>query len=74
MSLLIETLGLGHLSPTDRLRLAQELCASVGPEIDSLLTEEQRRDLLGRIEDDDRDPDEGTPWEDVRALLQDRAS
>lgn len=75
MSLLIESLGLGHLSTLDRLRLAQELWASVGESaIESLLTEEQIQELDRRIDADDRNPDEGTSWDEVKARLRHRPS
>lgn len=75
MSPMIESLGLGHLGNDDRIRLAQELWASVvepGPTDDpaAILTEDQVRELDRRIEAFERDPGRGASWDEVRARLR----
>lgn len=65
-----QTFDYSHLTPIERLELAQELWDSVdGTEIELPLTEAQRNELDRRLEEYERDPDGGRDWEVVRAEL-----
>lgn len=75
MSLMIESLGLGHLGTEDRIRLAQELWASVVepdaiPDPRAIRTEDQIRELDRRIEASEREPGRGASWDGVRTRLR----
>lgn len=57
----------------DRLRLVQDLwdrLAGEGPEPE--ITEEMKAELDRRIEELDRDPGAGIPWEEVKARAFER--
>ena len=64
----IASLGLDKLSRDERLALAHELLdrvtAEAGP---PQLTEAQLRELLRRADEDDANPDDVIPWEEVKA-------
>ncbi|MBL8798290.1 MAG: addiction module protein [Planctomycetia bacterium] len=53
-------------SPDDRLRLVQTLCDELAGEAPPL-TEAQQRELERRLTEDDQHPDDGVPWETIRA-------
>jgi putative addiction module component (TIGR02574 family) len=62
-----------HLTPAERIELAQDLWDSLEPEeiAEALpLTEAQKAELDRRLEDLERDPDAGIPWEQVRAEIE----
>ncbi len=62
----LESLGLDKLPRDERLALVQALWDSIaadGPH----LTDGQRAELDRRIADDDANPDDGIPWEQVKA-------
>jgi putative addiction module component (TIGR02574 family) len=63
-----------HLSPAERIQLAEDLWDSLPPESDMPeLTAAQRAELDRRLVEYERDPAGGEPWETVRArLLKDR--
>jgi putative addiction module component (TIGR02574 family) len=64
----LQSLGLAGLSRDNRISLVMELWDSIAAEATpSLLTEAQRAELLRRIEDDDANPDDVIPWEQVKA-------
>jgi putative addiction module component (TIGR02574 family) len=68
MPVSIASLGLDRLPREERLALAQELWNSIEAEAGpSLLSERQRTELERRADDADARPDEGTPWEEVKA-------
>lgn len=68
MPSLIQTLGLGSLSPADRLALLGELWESLTPDPEAVpLTDAQRRDLDRRLAALDTDPSAGSPWEEVKS-------
>ena len=57
------------LSVTERIRLAEELWDSIPESADISLTDAQRAELDRRLEDLEQYPDDGEPWEVVRARL-----
>ena len=68
MSATIASLGLDRLPREERLALVQELWDSIAAEqAPSLLTEAQRQELRRRADEADAAPDDGIPWEQVKA-------
>jgi len=68
MTATLESLGIDRMSVDDRILLVQQIWESV--EADSagtLLTEAQRQELERRADDDDANPDDTIPWEQVEA-------
>ena len=63
----IESLGLDRLTRDERMALAHDLWASVLPKGPPLLSEAQMRELERRADEDDADPDDFIPWEQVKA-------
>ena len=57
------------LSVTERIRLAEELWDSIPESVDISLTVAQTAELDRRLEDLEQYPDDGEPWEVVRARL-----
>ena len=57
------------LSVTERIELAGELWDSIPESADISLTDAQRAELDRRLEDLELHPDDGEPWEVVRARL-----
>ena len=73
MPVTMASLGLDKLSRADRLALVQELWDSIATEAGpSLLTEAQLRELLRRADEDDANPDDVIPWEEVKAKARAR--
>ena len=66
----LESLGIDRLSVADRIDLVQQIWDSIpleaGP---SLLNAEQLLELRTFVAEDDANPEEGVPWEEVRAEL-----
>lgn len=60
------------LSVAERILLAEDLWDSIPEAADIPLTEAQKAELDRRLEDLERDPDAGEPWEVVRARLYGR--
>jgi putative addiction module component (TIGR02574 family) len=68
MPVTIASLGLDKLPREDRLALAQELLDSVAEETrPPELTEAQLKELLRRADEDDANPNDVIPWEEVKA-------
>jgi putative addiction module component (TIGR02574 family) len=68
MPVTIASLGLDKLPREDRLALAQELLDSVAEEPGThALTEAQLKELLRRADEADAHPEQGIPWEEVKA-------
>lgn len=63
-----------RLSVAERIQLADDLWDSIPEATDIALTEAQKTELDRRLEDRERDPDAGEPWEVVRARLHGRLS
>jgi putative addiction module component (TIGR02574 family) len=56
------------LSVDDRLRIVEAIWDSIAAEPENLpLTEAQRRELDRRLADHESNPDEGIPWDEVKA-------
>lgn len=70
----LKSLVIDKLSPLERIALANALWDSVSPEDMPIpnLTDGQQRMLAERIADDDANPDDVIPWEQVKAELQSR--
>lgn len=68
MPVTLASLGLDRLSREERLALVQELWDSIAAEpAPSLLSEAQREELRRRADEADASPDDGIPWEQVKA-------
>jgi putative addiction module component (TIGR02574 family) len=59
------------LSVSERIELAEAIWDTVVEEPEALpLPDSHREELDRRLEDLERDPDAGSPWEEVRARLE----
>ena len=68
MSTTVQTLEIDRLSREQRIVLVQEIWDTIAAEpYQPLLTEAQCRELDRRIADDDANPDDVVPWEQVKA-------
>jgi putative addiction module component (TIGR02574 family) len=68
MPVTMASLGLDKLTRDERLALVQELWDSIAAERGpSLLTDAQRDELRRRVAEDDANPDDVIPWEQVKA-------
>jgi putative addiction module component (TIGR02574 family) len=68
-------LDYSHLSPAERLELAQDLWDSVDPASDTTvlpLTDDQRAELDRRLEHLDANPDSGSPWPEAKERILDK--
>lgn len=62
-----------RLSVADRLRLVEEIWDSIGDDPASLpISHEQREELDSRLADYEANPSAGSPWNDVRARIENR--
>jgi putative addiction module component (TIGR02574 family) len=68
----LASLGLDQLPRADRLALVQALWDSIAAEGPPPLSDARRRELERRADEDDADPDNVIPWEDVKAYTQAR--
>jgi len=67
----MSSLGIDRLSISERLGLVEEIWNSIATTPDEvLLTQTQRQDLDARLAEYDKDPEEGSTWEEVKARLQ----
>ena len=70
MRVALEDFGIDRLGVDERLALVDAILASVATDSGSFpLTPAQRNELDRRIADDDRNPDDVVPWEDVKRSL-----
>ena len=70
MSATLKTLGIDHLSASDRLALLGELWDSLAAEPDRVpVTDAQKADLRRRLDAAATDPNGGSSWEAVKARL-----
>ena len=69
MAASMKSLGIDQWSPEERLKLLDELLQSLQEVPLDLLPPGQLQELRECIEEDDRDPSGGEPWEEVRAEL-----
>ena len=64
----IQTLGIDQMSREERLSLVEEIWDTIAAEsLPHLLTEAQRLELRSSVAEDDANPDEVVPWEQVKA-------
>ena len=64
----MKSLGLDQLPRDVRIALVQEIWDSIAAEkVTMPLSDAQRAELARRIADDDANPDDVTPWEQVKA-------
>lgn len=68
MNASIKSLGIDRLPVEERLVLVEETWDSIAADSAAVpLTNAQRAELQKRIEEDDANPDDVTPWEQVKA-------
>jgi len=68
MAVTVESLGIDKLPREDRLALVQEIWDTIATEQPTpLLSETQRQELRRRIAEDDANPEDVIPWEEVKA-------
>jgi putative addiction module component (TIGR02574 family) len=73
MSSMMKALGIEQLSVEERPQLIDELWDSLAADSEQLpLTEAQKQELERRLADADANPDEGVPWDVVRAEAEER--
>jgi putative addiction module component (TIGR02574 family) len=64
----LQSLGIDKLSRDQRIALVQEIWATIAAEpCQPLLTEAQREELTRRISEDNANPDDIVPWEQVKS-------
>lgn len=69
----ITSLGIDRLPIEERLILVAEIWDSIEADRAALsLTDAQRTELQNRIEEDNANPDDVTPWEQVKASMLER--
>ena len=68
MSITVQSLRIDQLSRDERIALVLDLWDTIAAEPHQpLLTEAQLRELERRVEEDDANPDDVAPWEQVKA-------
>lgn len=68
MNASIKSLGIDRLAVAGRLILVETIWDSIAADSVAVpLTDAQRTELQKRIEEDDANPDDVTPWEQVKA-------
>ena len=68
MSASIKSLGIDRMPVEERLILVEEIWDSIAADSAAVpLMDAQRAELQNRIEEDDANPDDVTPWEQVKA-------
>jgi putative addiction module component (TIGR02574 family) len=68
MSTTIQALGIDRLTREERIALVQEIWDTIAAEPHQpLLSEARREELRRRAAEDDADPDDVVPWEQVKA-------
>jgi putative addiction module component (TIGR02574 family) len=68
MSPTVQSLGIDQLTREQRITLVQEIWAMIAAEpYQPLLTEAQREELKRRVAEDNANPDDVVPWEQVKA-------
>jgi putative addiction module component (TIGR02574 family) len=64
----IKSLGIDRLPVEERLALVEEIWDSIAADTAAVpLTDAQQAEIRNRIEEDDANPDDVTPWEQVKA-------
>ncbi len=73
MNASIESLGVDRLPVEERLIFVEEIWDSIAADSTAVpLTDAQRAEFQKRIEEDDANPDDVTPWEQVKASTRAR--
>jgi putative addiction module component (TIGR02574 family) len=73
MSPILESLGIDRMSRDERIALVQAIWDTIVAEsAPPLLTESQRQELQRRVAEDDTNPNDVVPWEQVKAQTQAR--
>jgi putative addiction module component (TIGR02574 family) len=68
MNASVKSLGIDQLPLEERLALVEEIWDTIAADAGALpLTDAQRTELEKRIAEDDANPDDVTPWEQVKA-------
>ena len=68
MPVTLESLGIDRLPVAERIVLVQQIWDSIAADPDQVpLTPAQRAELERRCDDDDANPDDAIPWEQVEA-------
>jgi putative addiction module component (TIGR02574 family) len=68
MNASIKSLGIDRLPVEEQLMLVEEIWNSIAADSAAVpLTDALRAELQKRIEEDDANPDDVTPWEQVKA-------
>ena len=68
MNASIKSLGIDRLPLEERLALVEEIWDSIAADSNAVpLTESQRTELQKRMEEDDANPGDTVPWEQVKA-------
>ena len=68
MNASVKSLGIDQLPVEERLALVEEIWDSIAADNGSIpLTEAQREELEKRIAEDDANPHDVTPWDQVKA-------
>lgn len=68
MGATVKSLGIDRLGMEERLALVEEIWDSIAAESGALpLTDAQRVELERRYAEDEANPDDVTPWEQVKA-------
>jgi putative addiction module component (TIGR02574 family) len=68
MSATVKSLGIDRLGLDERLNLVEEIWETLGSESENIsLTPAQRAELERRVAEDDANPDNVAPWEEVKA-------
>lgn len=69
MSTTLQALGIDHLSRDERIKLVLEIWESIAAEstVSPLLSEPQKAELRKRVAEDDANPNDVIPWEQVKA-------
>lgn len=68
MTTTVQSLGIDRLSREQRIALVLDIWDTIAAEaVPPLLTEAQRRELERRVAEDDANPEDVVPWEQVKA-------
>ncbi len=71
---MVQSLGIDRLTRDQRIALVQEIWATIAAEpYQPLLTDAQRQELERRVAEDDANPDDVIPWEQVKAQALSRS-
>jgi putative addiction module component (TIGR02574 family) len=73
MSPTVQALGIDQMTREQRIALVQEIWDTIAAEgHEPLLTESQQLELRRRVAEDDANPDDVVPWEQVKAQTRAR--